>query len=248
MQEQTFAVLSPRQYVFRQVADYPTLYYGKSYEECAFKVFDQLFNVIGNGIRDQEEMMEYLSVPPVDEQLAKKYMTGEPIYWCYKQVNKWNMGEGEPDKLLESELALVRDQYPLTVDATKKLRGEPEFRVPYPNFQKQYSMVWFDEFLDLDQEWKDAAIWFYTKCKDFFMTNSQYYHYAFPTSSLREDANRVYDMEERIKKYDSWNKVTEDYGVEYLGDVEDFLSRRWQKELNKIMSFIDGTLARLKNE
>ena len=43
-------MLSPEQYVYNQVATYPALYHADSYESAAKRVFDQFFNVIGNGV------------------------------------------------------------------------------------------------------------------------------------------------------------------------------------------------------
>ena len=49
-------MLSPEQYVYNQVASYPALYHANSYDAAAKRVFDQLFNVIGNGVDLPEEL------------------------------------------------------------------------------------------------------------------------------------------------------------------------------------------------
>jgi hypothetical protein len=44
----------------------------------------------------------------------------------------------------------------------------------------------------------------------------------------------------------SHSKLVELYGVEYDGDVEAFLRRRWAKELARIRYYLHGTLATLE--
>ena len=63
-------MLSPEQYVHNQVATYPVLYHADSYESAARKVFDQFFNVIGNGVYLPEE----LDLPIVDQAEAEKFL------------------------------------------------------------------------------------------------------------------------------------------------------------------------------
>lgn len=49
-------MLSPQQYVYNQVASYPSLYHANSYEAAAKRVFDRLFNVIRNGVDLPDEL------------------------------------------------------------------------------------------------------------------------------------------------------------------------------------------------
>lgn len=55
-------ILTPRQMVIRSAARYPALYSGQ-FEEVRFKVMDQIFNVLGNGIRSKSEFLAHISVP-----------------------------------------------------------------------------------------------------------------------------------------------------------------------------------------
>ena len=241
---------TPEQYILRAVSRYPTLFAGYDYDDTKFRVLDQLLNVNGNGIRNDKELLEHLEYHEFDEVDAARYTTGEPVYYGYYEVIM--IGDtmlpapgGESISVLESD----RDQHPdvkLWREVTRYKRD------PYPNFKKDYSIVWRSDFKALGPEWCKAAIWFYTKCRGYFLGDCRGYHYSFPkydTYLDRDVTDRTLkDFQERIAgKYESYEALSEAYGVEgYNGDDYDFLSRRWQREKNRILTYINETIKYLE--
>jgi len=129
--------------------------------------------------------------------------------------------------------------------------------VPYPNFKIMHSLVWIPCLAEnLDKSWVEAAIFFYQECQKFFDgANVHLYHYACPLDSDSEEwARRIANIKKSFVKHlgtdnpvtESHSKVVELYGVEYDGDVEAFLRRRWAKELARIRDYLHGTLATLE--
>jgi|GEM_PF-4507970 len=246
---------TPRQYVYDRVVAFPTLYGSLSYEDSAYRVFDQLFNVIGNGVKCDTNLENELNqVVIVDQYDAEKYMTGEAIFWGYDKVVELSPGSFMPDHEEDGARVIALDSerhlHPsikLWIQSNTQIGDEPQFRVPYPNFEERYSLIYNCNFLELGDEWIDAAIWFYKKSRDFFERNSEYYHYAFPCSNKRETDNRVFNFEKHIEKYSSYEHISEAYELEYTGDTVEFLTKRWQIELARIMKFIDDTITLLNS-
>lgn len=242
-------MITPKQYVLILVSEYPTLYADSSYEKSAFRVFDQLFNVIGNGIRDHSELIQELDVVPVEEPTVVKYFTGEPLYWGYEKTRDLGHGVIIPDTSQNENIVALESErhlYPnvkLWVQSNGELSDEhPSFKVPYPNFDEAYSTVYRTNFHELGEEWIDAAIWFYEQCNSFFDEKPEYYHYAYPSHNKNIDERLVRDLSERFKSYSSHEEISKAYGVEFHGDIDDFARRRWQSELKDIREFINKTL------
>lgn len=237
---------TPEQYILASVEEYPSLYASTSYESAKMKVLDQLFNVNGNGIRDSEELAEELAFTPTDFEHAKKYLTGEQTYYGYykmKDYGTFQFPENTPDDLsgvLESE----RVNYPKVVHW--QACSLYEFTNPYPNFKKDYSIVWRSNFKDYGQDWINAAIDFYTKCKEYFEGDCSTYHYAYPRKTEGE-TRQTRDSYQKTMKDKTPEDIEKGYGVPYDGDLDKFITARWMKEKARILSFIDETIEMLKN-
>ena len=246
-------IMTPRQYVLHSVAEYPSLYAQPTYNECALKAFDQLFNTIGNGARNHDELIEMLS-PPIPEnleELAGKYITHEPIYYGYEHVEELFDGYLVPDRSVHQETFIAieseRDQYPKI-----KLWHEcPRYPFnPYPNFEPRYSTVYKTDLLSLSQEWWDAVVWFYQHCEAYFNSDQvKGYHYYFGGDvNDPEDQQKIEDYKESIERkfangeYTCNADVTKAYGIEFDGDYVAFIKRRWEKELARINEFIKETI------
>ena len=236
-------MLSPEQYVYNQVASYPSLYHANSYDAAAKRVFDQLFNVIGNGV----DLPDELDRPIVDQVEVAKFLRGENVYYGYTEVE--NLGHGVIIPKRSSD-----DNYLVCVESEKALHPEVLLWIdckeypwtPYPNFEKKYSTVYEPEFKDLGKEWIEAAIWFYEECVKFFNNTPELYAYAYPRKSQRETDNRLYDMRVRLQSYKSNEEISEAYECEFDGDIDKFLRLRWEKELSRIDRFISETLSYLR--
>jgi hypothetical protein len=244
-------IYTPEQYILHSVLKYPTLFSGYDYNDTKFRVLDQLLNVNGNGIRDNKELLEELKYCKFDELEALKYTKGESIYYGYYEIDDrfkfTEVGKGDPIYVLESE----RDNYP-----NIKLWNKSTIHThnPYPNFEKDCSIVWSSDFKSLGQEWREIAIWFYTKCHEYFYDQYQCYSYdySFPYFDTYQNRDlthhRLEDFQKHIKdKYESYEALSKAYGVEgYNGDDYDFLVRRWQKEKTRIIAYINETIKYLE--
>lgn len=257
------ALLTPKKCVNLDVNTYPSLYASAGYELAKLRVYDHIFNVIGNGIRDTEEFKYHMrnrrkgvQTPPA------KYLSGEPLFRGYTEVTSY----GEEYDLDDERFLMPvngSDLEELFSEAEKadhpevkrwiKVNANTKF-IPYPNFEKTYSIVWRMDTALLTEEWIDEIIWFYRKCEEFFDgPNSYEYHSAIPADA-RQLERRVKDQDQHLTKYmkadkpveECWADITAAYGTEYRGDTLDFLQRRWEKEHNRIRAYITETIAMLE--
>ena len=236
-------MLSPEQYVYNQVASYPSLYHANSYDAAAKRVFDQLFNVIGNGV----DLPDELDRPIVDQVEVAKFLRGEKVYWGYTEVEELANGVMIPKRSSDqNHLVCVESEKTLHPEVLLWIDCKDYPWTPYPNFEKKYSTVYEPEFKDLGNEWIEAAIWFYEECVEFFNNTPEWYAYAYPCKSQRETDNRVYDMKVRLQSYKSNEEISEAYGCEFDGDIDKFLRLRWEKDLSRIDRFISETLSYLR--
>lgn len=242
-------LLTPEQYVKRAICQYPTLFAKNSFEESKFAVLDQFLNVIGNGIRDDEELDEYLLVDELpDVSKFQKYLD-ETIWWGYEKVRSIGakkpngeeilMPDGDSITCIESEKNLY-PEVKLWYDAKKHTEC-----VPYPNFNEKYSTVYQTTFSRLGNEWFDAAIWFYEEAKSRIEKYESSYHYAYPCKTERETENRKASQLSHFGTRTN-EEISRDWGYPYDGDIEKFLVGKWQKEKARIFEFIESTISYLE--
>lgn len=148
---------------------------------------------------------------------------------------------------------------------------------PYPNFNKRYSLVWrpvtytpmtwdaekeemiYGEaikvnFTDLSYDWRVAAIEFYEKCLEYFKSDrcSGYTH-GFNEDDSNDKAQQIVSMIEALSRYgdiktaETQEIITQQYKLKFDGDVEAFLRLRWAKERQRIIDFIEETIAYVKD-
>lgn len=237
-------IYTPDNYVLAQLSLHPSLYSCNTLDAAKLKIFNQLFNVIGNGVRDHDELIEELTVDPaIDLSSAVKYITDEDIYYGFykvKKIGSFEMGEGDSIDSIDSE----RVNHP-KVKYWLKVRRDFKFN-PYPNFNENYSIVHRSDFHLLGKEWAEAAIWFYKKSREFFQTSPEHYWNAFPQATERETKNQLDDFVSRLTAYSNNDEISTAYELEYTGNPEQFLELRWQKELARINEFITSTITKLE--
>ena len=68
-------IFTPDEYVLAQVLQYPGLFSSSTFERAKFKVFDQLFNTIGNGIKNDGDLLEEVSYYKFDKDEAMKLVS-----------------------------------------------------------------------------------------------------------------------------------------------------------------------------
>lgn len=243
----------PEDYILSRIAAYPSLYGSNSYDESRIKVLDQLLNVIGNGIRDDEELADDLKAFTYDRERAVKAYSGEPVYYGYYQTRELIpgcfIGEGDSISVLESEKDAQPDivywmQAKDTNFRAERLGIKNTWK-PYPNFDKKYSTLYTTNIRDYGPEWQTEILWFYTKCLEYFNGDCSNYHSAFPNQTIHQTQQSIDSIKKFTEKYATFEEITEAYGVEFKGDYGQFLVDRWAKEKTKIFEFINNTISEL---
>lgn len=247
---------------------YPTLYASKSLEEAKFKYFDHAFNVIGSGVNDEEGFIEHNTINKKNkaflDSFPVKYIGPDELFECFtkmKQFKNYTMFDENsalPELLTKEEMAQRTDIVEFlpanNINISKYLRTEEEYyRAPYPNFKKQYSLVWNCDLNILDKSWIEEAINFYTITKDFFSSNNvHHYHNAVPKNEnklkfLIEQYEQSFAREKKegISEIEYFDKISKAYEVPFNGNTLQLIENRWNKELIRINGFIDETLESL---
>lgn len=252
-------ILTPDEFIARSVCRSPSLFAGPTYDEVKFRILDQLLNTIGNGIENSEEFME----EPVTESEfadAQKWFACSRAaygYMAFRLIGEYQMPEGQSSVVERVDMLDLHPEIQCWIEFDTNTR-----RNPYPNFQKQYSLVWGKmyqsfEFEALGKEWVEAAIWFYAKCLDYIMDDDavKSYHSAFPKPTQHENEKTISEYKRIIGDYSRYptnDDITHAYECEFIGDrtssddVAAFITRRWQATRDEIVSFIHETLGHLE--
>lgn len=236
-----FKLLSPNEYITRSIISYPTLYLKYDFEQSKMAVLGHMFNTIGSGTHD---FINTITGKPLDFNTIKDFFGDVPVYQYEKNGQS---------KLVTH---LTDDQenfvYPIEKDIN-------HFHKPYPNFQKQYSLVYSSNYSLMDNEWKQAALDFYLYCKDFFNNpeRSKTYNHSFEFDSFDtlsdSQKSEITDMKKIIHNL-SLKQISKNYGTEFFGDpkndedIANFLQNRWFKEKEKIYKFLDETISMLEKD
>ena len=250
-------LMNPQEYVNANVNAYPSLYSGKN---STLRIMDQLFNVIGNGIRDFEDAItktrnHKIRKPP------KKYLDGSQLFYVYPEYDEVNIGtqvfklsKGNPlDEMITEE---EKVNYP-SCHFISNGKYHETF-VPYPNFKEEYSIVWTDEnaLSIMPDEWKAAAHEFYTSMLEFFKNEKicTMYHHAAPLHDEGDMLKKIETQERmfNVKRTDDMSDaefhamVEREWRHPYDGNTREFIISRWEKEHKRIIDFILKTLERIE--
>lgn len=240
--------------------EHALLYVSATVEQARLKFYDQTFNVLGNGIHDMKDFVKMHKITKKNQKYLDsypaKYIGNHELYLVFVEKNgRIDPGSSLPELYTKEEMVQMGN--PRYVSNVSERLTDDEF-VPYANFQKQYSLIDKIDFATLDISWTQAAIFFYNHAKAFFQSeNVMKYHHAFPEpGQTREEGVAEYtQMFERIGKgkeksqSDLYKYITQQYGfgVEYTGDVEQFLEKRWKYRQAEVNRFIDETLEYLND-
>ena len=169
-------IITPEQYIDYATYNHQTLYASPSYEQSKLKVLDHMFNVIGNGITDSE----FFTTPLTEVQAleTQKWYNVNTVWCGYKRVCITDLSFVFPDY---SHLPIYSTEQFDCEEVKLWRKSDVSYKFePYPNFKKEYSLVWKYNIKELGIEWIQTAIWFYEKCKEWFETeikeNSNYYN------------------------------------------------------------------------
>lgn len=154
-------------------------------------------------------------------------------FLSYHSVNKGETAQGTPLQWNTNSVAQVADVY--------------------PNFQKEYSLVWHMPLKFFPTDWLEAAVWFYTACGKYFDNGGEGYHAAYPSLTNRNlDQDMLAAMEKHrldgMTDAQFYAVVSKNWGASFNGDIVAFNTERWRQERERIGAFIAETVAHLNTE
>lgn len=252
-------LMTPQEYVNANVNAYPSLYASKNPK---LRIMDQLFNVIGNGVRNFEDAITKTHDHKI-EKPTEKYLDGSKLFYVYTEYKTINMGDrirkfpiGRPiDEIISEE---EKSKYPDALFIECGSRFNDDKFSPYPNFNEQYSLIWTDEnaLSIMSDEWKAAAHSYYSAMLDFFNNPKTVYNYHHAPPFHDEDKMKR-KIEEQEKMFnakrtddmsdaDFYEMVEREWEHPYNGNTREFIIDRWEKEHQRIIDFILKTLERIE--
>jgi hypothetical protein len=236
-------LFTPEQYTKYQIVKYPALFsgVGTTYEIARVRIMDQLFNVIGNGILDDDDLLNTLEYNSDWKSYSSKYFEQEIYYVADEEIKL-----GAPTSMLAEDVSKWKPK--MLFERNKILTSMPISQFdPYPNFKKEYSLAYkCPLFLSLEKNWITEAIWFYEQCKEFFKSTPGLYHYAFPKDNDNND--RIVREQEEYFGNRTHEEISKSWKYPYDGDTHKFLTGKWQKELVSINEFIDNSIKLLNGK
>ncbi len=240
------------------INSYPSIYASNSLESSKYKIHDHFFNTIGNGYNSLNKLIKKLTITPDNESLINnfpsKYINGETLYIGYTKMR--DIGLDRPDINSMLNELFTEEEKKLRIDVIKFKPLKINDAVPYPNFTKEYSMVWTMDMNQLDISWIEGAIEFYSQSKDFFNNGKvNLYHSSWP-DEVEQQKKLIANYENNFTKYkkegqslsDFYKAISDAYEINYDGNTEKLIKNRWNKELNRIRNFIDETIEKLNND
>lgn len=259
-------LMSPEQNLSKSIILHTILYGYKNKEDARFAICDHIFNVIGNGLNNIDYFIQEFDIDNypdriVNYDLTQFFNSPENLVCTYAELDPQYESMGMKVGLRESFIDIMTEeeaQECADVAAYSNTKSESS-PAPYPNFSKQYSLIYNNEILELlDVEWLNEAKWFYQKCKEFFQSDRVYeFHGYFPRE---EDTNEweklISRYEKRFENMKDTNDTTESfhkkisdaYELPYNGDTKQFIKERGYNEVNKALAFIDETIEKIDSE
>lgn len=237
---------------------YPSLYHANTIQQAQFKFFDHMFNVIGNGYRNHQEFIDAHTINNKNKKFLasfpEKYIGEIPLHHCYtKMQNIGNLKLPDLHSALKELLTIeeIKERTDIVYfNQCANQKNKQDKEAPYPNFKKEYSLLWNVHLKDLDQSWIEAGINYYTQMKTFF-DSEQIDLYS---SAIPKDPNKLQNLinqyethfkhrkTENMTNQEHFDKISNDYECKYEGNTEQFIHQRWNKELLRIKDFINETL------
>lgn len=265
-----YPLLTPEEYVYLMISKYPTLYAKSDFELSKFKVLDNLFNSLNSSTNDIEDFVDTISKKrEVDIEKSKRYLN-ETSFVGYSKVNEIDLGSRvlkTPDFssiVIENIFEEDKKNYPEVIhwigsnpkldkidimEERKGLNIEAKFR-PYPNFSDKFSILWNnkDEMLNiLSEDWIKEIVWFYKSSLEAINQGCFKDYQEFPTGSQKEDQIRIEEMKQFVRNK-TFEQITKDYEIEYNGDMEDFLTKKWLKNKDHYINFINKIIDVFESE
>lgn len=257
---------TPKQYYAKKLSNSRTYYsMFSNFNSARFYFLDHILNVIGNGIENFNEFLNEIKLDrkkyDFDKQVA---LFEEKIYNGYYTVDYFSEDENKVvtsskipenadyspsfDKAVCSVFDSERKQYS-TIIVWKENENRREDFKPYPNFNKQHTVLYKIDFSKLDYKdlWIKEFIYFYEECIRYFKSEKSNRHiYAFPTGNSNRDKYIITEYKKTFKRYDSNESISDAFGIQYNGDVEKFATDRWNIIKQEWIIFCQDAIEYLK--
>lgn len=257
---QTQRMMTAEEAFSYSVQRYPSLYASLDEQSTRMAVYDQWFNVIGNGLRDQSDLQrEYRWLPELEawtKGVPSKYMGPEPIYEGFTQLQEQEPGE-VPKPAFESRIrefytVLEQEFHPEAQFWRRREKGTG-FGF-YPNFMPEYSLLYKVDRSALDSSWLQAGLYFYQHAQEYFSgAQADYYSSSWPQDPVLQQ-KRVAEFERDWIRLDpdaqrkQWATISDDHGLPFAGDTPAFLATLWEQEKARIDQFLSATVGMLEAE
>jgi hypothetical protein len=238
-------------------------YYGmySDFKNAKLALLDHIFNVIGNGIRDTDEFINFISSNEKSFNLKHTISLYEKKFYSgFDSNSDIDVNKATDDELVdffsrtdnfhhricENDLHLYKDVKVWEED-TKKIK-----RNPYPNFSKKYSIIYnlnFDLLGEQKEYWINEAITFYKDCIVYLNSEESMYHSnAYPTDDKAKDEAVISSFKKALDKYETNEDASKAYEQDYNGNVEEFVIVRWEKNKKEWMAFCHNSIDFLKEK
>lgn len=248
-------IISPDDYIIRMVNTFPSIFASPTYKESKLRIMDHMFNTIGNGVSMKELSGEPATVE--EQQQANRWFNCTKAAYGYKSdptPGKWRYETGDPDVVVPVG---EKNQHP-EINHWVDFDTYTAPHVIYPNFTKQYSLVWDSRkftFCHLGAHWGQAAIDFYTECRNLLISGEDcHFDRTFPSSDPAADDELVHEYLTSLldtEKYPTNEIISTTYNCLFDGDRTDyqdvykFLARRWEQRRANYIKFVDETIEML---
>lgn len=235
-------MLSAERFIVSYIEQNQDFYHMFSYENAKLAVMDHIFNVIGNGIHNTRQFIQYISIKDSgkpEEEVAELFSGFQKI----------------PDNILkgfEEILETINDSTEKAESFKRELMQKERIDFnPYPNFNKDYSTIYFLDFNRLGkhkQSWVKAIQDFYQYCIEYLNSDKSLNNfYAYPSNSEDKNKRKIDEMKDYLsRKYngfdegneDVYNQIVKDYGISsFNGDINQMLCDMWTKNKKNWIQF-----------
>lgn len=163
------------------------LFSSPSYEDAKLKFYDHLFNTIGNGI-DQDTFFKKFSTDSIIDGPIPTHLIDEST--VYRSNNSTKLF---PEQVVQNIINIER------FGTVFKKRPFENF---YPNFQKEYSLVYKIGIDHLRMDWLLEAKWFYDKALLMLSDDVEYYidGVMMPSYVIPFIESTIWELDHTIKK------------------------------------------------
>lgn len=235
-------MLSPERFIVSYIEQNQDYYHMFSYEDAKLAVMDHIFNVIGNGIHNTRQFTQYISIKDSgkSEEEVAELLNG------FQKI---------PDNILkrfEEVLQKINTSTEKAESFKRELKQKEKIDFnPYPNFDKDYSTIYFLNFNRLGkhkESWIKAIQDFYQYCIEYLNSDKSLNNfYAYPSNSEDKNKIKVDEMKDYLsRKYegfkegnkDVYNQIAKDYEISsFNGDIDQMLRDMWAKNKKNWIQF-----------